>query len=599
MSAEPGVIYSALPHTVRGEPAFISAHPKGETIIYPVAQTVVIRKIDDTTDTDVYLGHAHQVTACKYAPSGFYICSGDAAGNVRIWDTTQKEHILKAEFRPITGCVRDIAWSPDNQRIIVAGEGKESFATVFIWDTGSTVGTIEGHQKQILSCDFKQTRPFRIVTGGEDNFVNFHEGPPFKTTKVNKEHTRFVNAVRFSPDGAVMVSGSSDGKILKYDGKTGEKTGEIGSPAHKGSVMGLSFSADGKQLLSGSADKTAKIWDVESGECKTTFEFGTTVDDMQLAALWTGDNVITVGLNGSVFYLDPSNPGTPKKELNGHNKTITALCSDGTKIWSGSYDGRSCVWNAEGATAQKIAGKGHGSQVSAMARSAGGIVTVGFDDSCRLVGSNDEFIGDGMKLDSQPKDVSSFPELDVAAIACTDRIMVVKVDGSGVVAELKVDWDPECCAIKPGGKVVAAGGRDQKIYLYNIEGSTLTQVKTYATKSGVACMAFSPDGRYLAAGDGARNVYCLNGESLEVEKSGWVFHSAKVATLAWASDSTQLATGGLDRNIFVWNTEKPTKRVQIKNAHAGNVKRVTWLNDGTILSTGEDCCIRSWKITPP
>jgi hypothetical protein len=34
--------------------------------------------------------------------------------------------------------------------------------SVFMMDSGSTVGTIDGHSKKILSCDFKQARPFQI-----------------------------------------------------------------------------------------------------------------------------------------------------------------------------------------------------------------------------------------------------------------------------------------------------------------------------------------------------------------------------------------------------------------------------------------------------
>ena len=51
--------------------------------------------------------------------------ASDVAGKIRIWDTTQKEHILKNEFQPIGGAIKDIAWSGDSQRICVVGEGKE------------------------------------------------------------------------------------------------------------------------------------------------------------------------------------------------------------------------------------------------------------------------------------------------------------------------------------------------------------------------------------------------------------------------------------------------------------------------------------------
>jgi hypothetical protein len=42
------------------------------------------------------------------------------------------------------------------------------------------VGEIAGHAKMLISCAFKTTRPFRILTGSEDNAVILHEGPPFK-----------------------------------------------------------------------------------------------------------------------------------------------------------------------------------------------------------------------------------------------------------------------------------------------------------------------------------------------------------------------------------------------------------------------------------
>lgn len=104
----------------------------------------------------------------------------DQSGKVRIWDTVNKEHILKNEFHPIGGPIKDIAWSPDNQRMVVVGEGRERFGHVFMSETGTSVGEISGQSKPINSCDFKPSRPFRIITGSEDNTIAVFEGPPFK-----------------------------------------------------------------------------------------------------------------------------------------------------------------------------------------------------------------------------------------------------------------------------------------------------------------------------------------------------------------------------------------------------------------------------------
>ena len=58
------------------------------------------------------------MNVAKYSPSGFYIASADKSGKVRIWDTVNKEHILKNEFQPISGPIKDLAWSSDNQRSV-------------------------------------------------------------------------------------------------------------------------------------------------------------------------------------------------------------------------------------------------------------------------------------------------------------------------------------------------------------------------------------------------------------------------------------------------------------------------------------------------
>lgn len=49
----------------------------------------------------------------------------DVSGKLRIWDTTQKEHLLKYEYQPFGGKIKDISWTEDSKRIAVVGEGRE------------------------------------------------------------------------------------------------------------------------------------------------------------------------------------------------------------------------------------------------------------------------------------------------------------------------------------------------------------------------------------------------------------------------------------------------------------------------------------------
>lgn len=54
-----------------------------------------------------------------------------------------------------------------------------------------------------------------------------------------QDHTRFVQAVRYSPSGNLFASAGFDGKVYIYDGTTSDLVGEVGSPAHQGGVYGV------------------------------------------------------------------------------------------------------------------------------------------------------------------------------------------------------------------------------------------------------------------------------------------------------------------------------------------------------------------------
>ena len=118
-------MFASLPKTARGSFSIIGYDPKGKTFLYVNGNSVFIRNIENPFECDVYTEHSCPVQVAKYSPSGFYIASADQSGKIRIWDTTNKEHILKNEFQPLSGCIKDLQWSSDNQRIIVGGEGRE------------------------------------------------------------------------------------------------------------------------------------------------------------------------------------------------------------------------------------------------------------------------------------------------------------------------------------------------------------------------------------------------------------------------------------------------------------------------------------------
>ncbi|KAF7657802.1 hypothetical protein LDENG_00022140 [Lucifuga dentata] len=633
MSYELKHVFASLPQMERGVAKVIGGDPKGNNFLYTNGKTVIIRNIDNPAIADIYTEHAHQVTVAKYAPSGFYIASGDVTGKIRIWDTTQKEHILKYEYTPFAGKIKDIAWTADSQRIAVVGEGREKFGAVFLWDTGASVGEVSGHSKVINTVDLKQTRPFRLITGSDDFSASFFEGPPFKFKFTIRQHTRFVNCVRFSPNGDHFVTAGADGQIFLFDGKTGEAKGSLGGEkAHDGGIYSVSWSPDSSSLISASGDRTVKLWDVGTATAVTTFNMGTDVVDQQLSCLWQKEHMISVSLSGYINYLDKNNPDRPIRTIKGHSKSIQCLtvhtCEGKPRIFSGSHDGHinilsllkcankclpkfssqqlyyfltfpSHYWDAETGENDCFLGKGHTNLVSKMAvDEANQLVTCSMDDTLRYTNVNQKEYSacDVVKMDFQPKNLSvGLGGLTVAV--CIGQVVLLK-DKKKVFTLENLDYEPEVAVLQPGGSVAAVGGADGKIRFYSTQGNTLKDEGQTAEVSGVITdLSYSNDGAYLGVVDDKKVVTVFNVADGYKTKSEYYGHYAKIVNLAWSPDNEHFATSGMDMVVFIWTVSDVHRKIKMGDSHRlHHVTGLAWIDEHTLVTTSHDACVKQWTI---
>ncbi|XP_059371330.1 WD repeat-containing protein 1-like [Carassius carassius] len=604
MSYELKSVFASLPLMERGVAKVLGGDPKGNNFLYTNGKSVIIRNIENPAIADVYTEHPHQVIVAKYAPSGFYIASGDVSGKIRIWDTTQKEHLLKYEYQPFGGKIKDIAWTEDSKRIAVVGEGREKFGAVFLWDSGSSVGEIVGHSKIINSVDLKQTRPYRLVTGSDDACTTFLEGPPFKFKCTISDHSRFVNCVRFSPDGNRYSSAGADGQIFLYDGKTGDKLGSLGGEkAHEGGIYAVSWSPDSTQLISASGDKTVKLWDVGSGTAVTTFNLGSGVLDQQLGCLWQKNHLLSVSLSGYINYLDRNNPDRPLRTIKGHSKSIQCVTvhkTDGrSTIYSGSQDGHINIWDSESGENEEFVGKGHSNLVSRMTvDESGRLVTCSMDDTVRYtdLSKREYSASDVVKMDMQPKCISVGPG-GLAVTVCIGQLVLLK-DKKKLFTLESLGYEPESAAVHPGGGAVAVGGADGKVRLYSVQGNTLKDDgKVLEAQGPVTDMSYSQDGAYLAVTDEKKVITVFSVADGYTEKSQFYGHHAKVVCLSWSPDNEHFATGGMDMMVYVWTVNDSDKRIKIPDAHRlHHVSGLAWLNPNTLITTSHDACVKQWTL---
>ncbi|KAI6215902.1 hypothetical protein M3Y94_00439400 [Aphelenchoides besseyi] len=602
--------FASLPRTVRGLPLVMSTKPDGSTLLYCNGNSVYIRDVEDITKTDIYTEHSTLTTVAKYAPTGYYIASGDQSGKIRIWDTTQITHILKSEYPVIGGPIRDIAWDSESKRIAAVGEARERFGHVFLFDTGTSNGSLSGQSRPMSSIDFKPTRPFRLVSGSEDNTVAIFEGPPFKFKTTFHEHTRFVHCVRYNKDGTLFASAGADGRVLLFEGTDGNKVGEFvdsgvkGTAAHSGGVFALAWSPCGKKIATASGDKTVKIWHVDSKELDKTVSFPDNVNSQQLSVVWTEKWIVSASLAGFLSYINAQD-GKIEKTVKGHNRPITAmtLSADKSFLFTADFEGNITRWETKTGVSERIEPSPHKAQISGLVLTPSGtLVSVAWDDTIafteKVFDSIDKVQSNKKKLASQPRGIANSSKGELSVIIGHRNIFVFAKE------ELKstVDFahDGSCVALSSDEKLVAVGSLDSKVRIYDINGHQLTEKKTITHAGGITSVQFSPNDKHLVVTDASRRVvpYSIADDYKQASVKDWTFHTARVNCAAWSPNGRFIASAGLDTNINVYDLEKSGEHPLVfRGAHPMNpINGIVWLDDSTLLTVGQDSNVKQWKV---
>ncbi len=150
-------------------------------------------------------------------------------------------------------------------------------------------------------------------------------------------------------------------------------------------------------------------------------------------------------------------------------------------------------------------------------------------------------------------------------------------------------------AFNPNGNVLASGGDDGSIRLWDTRTSTHLRTMTDHT-SLITNIVFSGDGKMLASASRDNIVRLWDMQTGKIRKT-LHGHADKIFSLSLSSDGTTLASASQDNTIRLWDTQTGKIRKTHDLEHSNEIFKMTFSPDGkTLASWSFENPIRLWDV---
>ncbi|MGO8789061.1 MAG: WD40 repeat domain-containing protein [Terriglobia bacterium] len=172
------------------------------------------------------------------------------------------------------------------------------------------------------------------------------------------------------------------------------------------------------------------------------------------------------------------------------------------------------------------------------------------------------------------------------------KVRVMEFPSGNQVRDFEMPSKPRCVAISPDSKLVACGGSDSTVAVWDREGGK--QLHRLMGHSGeISSLTFSSDGLHLVSGsgDGSARIWNVStGQSLHT-LSG---HVGALTSVVCSPDGEFVVSGGADGTVRFWDAATG-KNLETFGDHSG-VWQVAFSADGKYVAAGyADGTINIWK----
>lgn len=261
-------------------------------------------------------GHTTRITDLAFSPDGFSLLTSSTDGTARVWkaDTGRSLAVLRGHSEAVTAGT----FTADGASVATAGADR----TLRVWDAQAQreLTPLKNLRRPVTRALFVDAGHIEAVTDdGRAHELDARTGRELGVEKAKAEqrdpraviegttvrigrdvvlrgHTRNVTSVRFSSDGARVVTASRDGDVRLWDARTGELLRTLRE--HLGTVAHAEFSPDGRWIVS-AGPSTAGLWASDTGRLQF-FLRGHEARLTSAAFDPTGTRIVTAGRDGTV-----------------------------------------------------------------------------------------------------------------------------------------------------------------------------------------------------------------------------------------------------------------------------------------------------------